>query len=47
VLALMGYEIVEGRVRGGWWGEQIEELRRIDFGPRKHPLPGSRPTPFE
>jgi Beta propeller domain len=47
VLALLGYEIVEGRVRRGWAGEAIDELRRIDFGPRPRLLPGNRPTPFD
>jgi hypothetical protein len=47
VLALMGYELVEGRVRGGVFGESIEELRRTDFGPRLRPEFSNRPTPFE
>jgi hypothetical protein len=43
VLALMGYEIVEGRLHGGGWrfgeqpgvlaAEQIVERRRISFAP--------------
>jgi Beta propeller domain len=47
VLALLGYELVEGRVRRGWGSEHIEEVRRIDFSPRPRVLPGNRPTPFE
>lgn len=36
VLALMGYELVEGRVARGWAGsERIEELRRINFAPQQ------------
>jgi hypothetical protein len=35
VLALMGYELVEGRLaRSGFGGERIEELRRIDVMPQ-------------
>jgi Beta propeller domain len=35
VLALMGYEIVEGRLARGWSGaERVDELRRVNFGPR-------------
>jgi hypothetical protein len=29
VFALMGYKLVEGRITDG----QIEEIRRVDFGP--------------
>lgn len=51
VLALLGYELVEGRVSrdgfGGVFGESIDELRRVDFGPRLRPQFSNRPTPFE
>lgn len=52
VLALLGYELVEGRVNraswGGVFGESIEEVRRVDFGPRsRQQQPSSRPTPFD
>jgi hypothetical protein len=46
VLALMGYEIVEGRLDSSGWRERIEERRRISFAPQPHGR-GSRPTPFE
>ena len=46
VLALMGYELVEGAVTRGWRGEQIEERRRISFAPRVPTLP-TRATPFD
>jgi Beta propeller domain len=35
VFALLGYELVEGRMaRRAWSGERIEELRRISFAPQ-------------
>lgn len=35
VFALLGYELVEGRLGWrGWPGERIEELRRVDFAPQ-------------
>jgi hypothetical protein len=34
VFALMGYELVEGRLGGGFGGERIDEQRRVDFGPQ-------------
>jgi hypothetical protein len=35
VFALLGYELVEGRLAWrGWPGERIEELRRVSFAPR-------------
>jgi hypothetical protein len=35
VFALLGYELVEGRMaRRGWPGERIEELRRVSFAPQ-------------
>jgi hypothetical protein len=47
VLALMGYELVEGRLQTGLGGESIEELRRVNFTPRPSTRWSSRPTPFE
>jgi hypothetical protein len=45
VLALMGYELVEGRLVNGVFSESIEERRRVDYlQPRLRP---NRPTPFE
>ncbi len=47
MLALMGYEIVEGRLeRGGFGRERIEELRRISFAPPARGR-GNRESPFE
>lgn len=44
VFALMGYELVEGRLDGGMFGERLAERRRVNF------MPGARgdvrPTPF-
>ncbi len=35
VFALLGYELVEGRMRwAGWPGERVEELRRVSFAPQ-------------
>jgi len=34
VLALLGYELVEGRVSRSWGSERIDELRRVNFGPQ-------------
>ncbi len=35
VFALLGYELVEGRMSGrGWPGDQLEELRRVSFAPQ-------------
>jgi hypothetical protein len=35
VFALLGYELVEGRMAWrGWPGERIEELRRVSFAPQ-------------
>jgi hypothetical protein len=35
VFALLGYELVEGRIAWrGWPGERIEELRRVNFAPQ-------------
>lgn len=33
ILALLGYELVEGVLDGGFWRETLEERRRIDFTP--------------
>jgi len=46
VFALMGYELVEGRLSGSRWRERIEERRRIDFGPRGRARDG-RYSPFD
>jgi len=46
VLALMGYELVEGRLASHWWEERITERRRVSFAPQRT-LRGARPTPFE
>jgi hypothetical protein len=47
VFALMGYELVEGRLSGGTWRgeERIEERRRVDFSPAGRPVNG-RYSPF-
>jgi hypothetical protein len=35
MLALMGYELVEGRLTRGWSGsDRVEELRRVNFAPQ-------------
>ena len=35
IFALLGYELVEGRMASrGWPGERIEELRRVSFAPQ-------------
>ncbi len=48
VLALMGYELVEGRLVNGVFSERIEERRRVDYLlPRLRPQFSNRPTPFE
>jgi hypothetical protein len=47
VLALMGYELVEGRLQTGLGGESIEELRRVNFSPRPSAQWSIWPTPFE
>jgi len=46
VLALMGYEVVEGRVERGWRGERVDEVRRISIAPAPGGRP-ARPTPFD
>ncbi len=45
VLALMGYELVEGQLQGEGARERISEVARVDFAPRGRA--GSRPTPFD
>ena len=47
VLALMGYDLVEGRVAGRGGDERIETRRSISFAPMVQRWPGGRPTPFE
>jgi hypothetical protein len=44
VFALLGYEIVEGQLQGGWRGERIDERRRISFAPGG--AEGGRYSPF-
>lgn len=46
VFALLGYELVEGRIERGWRrdAESIEERRRVSFAPA--PRYGTRPNPF-
>jgi hypothetical protein len=45
VIALMGYELVEGQLRKEGGQERIAEWARVDFSPaRRSP---SRPTPFD
>lgn len=47
VFALLGYELVEGRVHADRGAERIAEIRRIGFGPRPAALPGGRASPFQ
>ena len=47
VLALMGYELVEGRLLGRADEERIETRRSISFSPTAHALRRLRPTPFD
>ena len=46
VLALMGYEIVEGSLSGQARDERISERRRLDFSPQRRGR-GNRPNPFD
>jgi hypothetical protein len=47
VLALLGYEMVEGRIEAAGAGrERIEEVRRISFAPRFPERDGGRAWPF-
>jgi len=45
VFALLGYELVEGQLSGGWRGERIDERRRISFAPGG--AAGERWSPFQ
>lgn len=46
LLALLGYEIVEGQLDSRGWNERIDERRRINFGPAPRET-NRRPSPFE
>ena len=46
VFALLGYELVEGRLDGRGSAERIEERRRASFAPRPAPAEGGRFSPF-
>ena len=47
VLALIGYELVEGRLASRGGREQIDEVRRVSFAPQARVPQRSRPTPFD
>lgn len=47
VVALMGYELVEGSLQGQGRSEQIVERRRVNFSPRAKVHLQMRPTPFD
>ena len=47
VIALMGYELVEGQLQGQGRGERIVETRRVNFSPRAKLNLQMRPTPFD
>ena len=47
VFALLGYELVEGRVQAARGAEHLGEVRRIGFAPRPGGLPGGRASPFQ
>ena len=47
VIALLGYELVEGQLQGQGRGERIVEQRRINFSPRAKVHLQMRPTPFD
>lgn len=47
VIALLGYELVEGQLQGHGGGERIVEQRRINFTPRAKLHLQMRPTPFD
>lgn len=46
VFALLGYELVEGRLEGRGRDESLVERRRVDFAPRSWSIGGGRPSPF-
>jgi len=47
VFALLGYELVEGRLMDGpWQRERIEERRRVAFMPQATPWREGRYWPF-
>jgi hypothetical protein len=46
IFALMGYELVEGRLDGGLWRERLEERRRVSFAPDAA-REGARHWPFQ
>ncbi len=46
IFALLGYELVEGRLAGGIWRERIVERQRVDFAPRRA-FDGDRFWPFQ
>jgi len=46
LFALLGYELVEGRLEGGFWRERVEERRRISFAPSAL-RDGARHWPFQ
>lgn len=47
VFALLGYELVEGRIEADAEGERLEELQRVNFSPRPRPAPNGRAWPFD
>lgn len=50
LLALMGYELVEGKLGSRWGQEHIDERRRVSFAPRnfaRNTPRNGRPTPFD
>jgi hypothetical protein len=46
VLALLGYELVEGRIDARGGAERISERRRVNFAPRPPAPDGGRGSPF-
>jgi hypothetical protein len=46
VFALLGYELVEGRLGSRWGQERIDERRRVRFLPAAEPVEGQRYSPF-
>ena len=47
VIALLGYELVEGQLQGQGRGERTVEQRRINFSPRANVHLQMRSTPFD